>query len=209
MGWRATCRFPSETVKDKVGRLWTSLSSLGGKEFCHIANWGLSLDGGSKERQDLFRHAVLIAHCLGRLAAPMENITNAPEYTFRGAGFDSKHRDFFEVGKIYRAPRVIPTTESRDTANCYARHAVRNGAEGIIWTIKVGPNHTSAAHVAQFTRRVERLLPEREWFFAAYSTFKVTRVRWAREGEGYHEIGLEAWDYSREFSSELPCAPWC
>ncbi|KAK3269744.1 hypothetical protein CYMTET_21826 [Cymbomonas tetramitiformis] len=136
---------------------------------------------------------------------------------FRGGGFgrDPKYREFFECGKMYRAPMYLATSFNDSIAKEFMnRHSP--GTDAILWTIHVpdGPcqnvNHLPKSNVQHPSTGHPQ---EEEYLFVPYSVFTVLSVKWSpphylAKGQPHH-IHLQAAVDNREESSDLPLCPWC
>lgn len=182
--------------------MWTSALALSssGAEFCHILNWSIW--------EDRVRYTCPLVRALNSFSVSGLRVGTPcvapPSPLFRGGGFQTEHRPFFEVGLLFRIPPVWPTSSQRLTAR---RFMTRSSApERIMWIIHC-PD--TCDHVYYVQRRAAGVSPEDEWLFSPYSAFKVRSVRWqAGDAHAPHEVELEAVRDNQAVSLSLPCAPW-
>jgi len=237
-------------VRATAELLWTSDSKFRGvgddhnKEFCSLLNAAIRDDHALLAHSTASLTRGLNALCLeGRKAAalrfpPGPLRANTAQYrrdgpageTYRGGGFDDAHRDFFEVGKVYRAPGFLATSFQESKAMEFANKAMLEipwanewGNQSVLWVIHVDP-----AGEQDVTKRCKHVNfvthslvgGEAEYLFTAYSIFTVRSVTWGAGG-ALHRIELDAASDNRAEaegeagrwatpagSEGLPLAPW-
>lgn len=204
---KETC--PSGTVKEMAERTWTSFQVFpvadGEYEFCSILNWALWHDEHCLDVARIVR--ALNLFCVGQPAPGARRPRKAvPRITYRGGGFEARHRDFFQVGTMFRAPPFVPTSASEDTAKDFVARS--RCPERIIWSFEF-PKDQECSHVNHICKRAIGVDDEDEWLFAAYSVFKVLKADW-RDGTAAdpHQVLLQVFADNLAESEFLPCSPW-
>ena len=137
--------------------------------------------------------------------------------SWRGGGFRDKFQGFFKPGVKYRVPGVLATALKKDVAMTFIAKSSKIHPR-ILWCIRVDgrgiqdPEHRvmHASFVSQSQYR-----DETEFLYSAYSAFVVEEVIWAtRDASGrykiteYHQVLIRAAKDNKEWSEDLPLAPW-
>jgi hypothetical protein len=157
--------------------------------------------------------------------------TFGPGTTFRGTGFDDAHRDFFVPGKKYRVPGFLATSFNPAVAVRFAAKAAQVkprphpstalDAKGhwtgtcekssVLWVVHVDPegqhNPEKCCRHVNFVGQHTHVRQEKEYLFAAYSTFTVRSVKWCDDG-GPSIAELDAALDNRDEPEDLPLAQW-
>ena len=135
--------------------------------------------------------------------------------TWRGGGFRTQHRAFFErmVGKKYRVPGFLATSGKRSVAAKFAFEAFEDDRAHpcVIWRITVDPRGElhPQYRVKHMTFVVKTLVAgEEEYLFAPYSVFTLVSTEWSANLSKPHEFTVRAaWDNKKE-DEKLPLTPW-
>ena len=148
--------------------------------------------------------------------------------SWRGGGFRDEFKNFFTPRKRYRVPGVLGTTLDKELALQFLKRVSCGKGAGhsrILWCFKVdGRGVKSSIHRVRNATFVhnssihdKKFKPiEKEFLYAAYSTFEVEQVIWAtpdpRTGKykinDYHQVVVRAVHEDHNHSTDLPLAPW-
>lgn len=60
--------------------------------------------------------------------------------TYRGGGFPAEHKQFFRLGRKFRAPCFLATSFSCDRAEQFRSQAREQGFDTILWRVEVAPH---------------------------------------------------------------------
>ena len=196
--------------------LWTSDLKFEGvgdehnKELCSLLNAAIRSD-----EEELMPSAAGLARSINTLCvvryAGADRAFPEGGITFRGTGFDNRHRDFFEPKKKYRVPGFLATSFSEATAR---RFVFTNGTAldrpAVLWVVHVDPRgRDDADYRCKHVNFIEHaLVPgEQEYLFTAYSVFTVRSCMWA-EGDKVSRIEVDAALDNVAEPEDLPLAPW-
>ena len=132
--------------------------------------------------------------------------------TWRGGGFRRQHRAFFEriLGKKYRVPGFLSTSDNRQVAVAFASQA--DGAHPCaMWRITLDPRGNNrpeyrVKHMSFVSKTLA--VDEREYLFVPYSVFTLVSVKWSEELIAPHEFTIRAAHDNKEEDDGLPLAPW-
>ena len=132
--------------------------------------------------------------------------------TWRGGGFRRQHRSFFEhmVGKKYRVPAFLSTSDNREIAVAFARRAAGHHP-CVMWRVTFDPRGKSCAeyrvkHMSFVSKTL--IAGEREYLFVPYSVFTLISVKWSDTLIVPHEFTIRAARDNKEEDECLPLAPW-
>ena len=135
--------------------------------------------------------------------------------TWRGGGFRSEHRVFFEriLGNKYRVPGFLATSTERWIAEKFADEAYEdNGAHPcVIWRVTFDPRgeHQPQYRVRHMTFVSKSLIKdEQEYLFAPYSVFTLVSTQWSPIRNKPHEITILASHDNKREDENLPLVPW-
>ena len=206
--------------------LWTSALKFEGlppahcRELCSLLNAALRGDDALLMPVTAgLTHAINDALCVGgprvglaRAQFPRGDAEHPPGTTFRGGGFDDRHRGFFVAGRKYRVPGFLATSFDRRTAERFRDNIgwrPPGGVTNVLWVVHVDPagehdpakrckhvNYVQSTHVGG----------EAEYLFSAYSVFTVVSVRWGADKR--HHVELRASPDNALEDDALPSAPW-
>lgn len=196
---------PEEPVEVLVERLWTCAETCKGYEFCHMMNLLLCLDDHVENVTKLVRS--LNTFCVtGPGRGPQLRPNRWPEenQVYRAGGMPDQHRNFFQTGFKFRAPRVVPASFTYNED-----FAMRQEHPPVKWIFQLPPNRK--CYQANYVKnRAVGVDEEDEFLFAAYSVFEVVSAIWSeRPRETPHEIVLRVSVDNRDESDDLHTAPWC
>jgi hypothetical protein len=133
-------------------------------------------------------------------------------------------RKFFVPGKQYRVPNYLATSFDKAVTSSFLDRVEFSGVINatVMWKVKVdargiADNNFKCKHVNLITAKTQSLLEgeqqqgrrEREYLFAAFSPFTVTKVTWSTDPQNTpHVIELEAAIDGKNELEDLPLAPW-
>jgi len=193
-------------------RLWTTGLRFDGRiEFCGILNRALREDDlEAMEHVAVIGRALnmqCVSRCNKHTKWPMSN------KTYRGAAMPVCHRDFFTVGKTYRAPMYLATSADEDVSSDFM-----DRDEPIMWTFHFDPVK-KCKHVNYIDRNDGSVSDESEFLFVPYSIFRVRKVTWVHNAKfdpsaqimRYHEIEVDVAPCNCKgpmVQPDLPLAPW-
>ena len=119
--------------------------------------------------------------------------------TWRGGGFRSQHRAFFEgmIGKKYRVPGFLATSAKRSIAAKFAFAAFEEDDSHpcVIWRVRVDPRgKMHPEHRVKHMTFVSKTLVEgeEEYLFAPYSVFTLVSAEWSDRLSKPHEFTVQA-----------------
>ena len=122
-------------VEDIAILLWTSDQQLQNRELCSIFNEAIRDDN-----QAMMPSVVSFARGLNMLcvtrASSASLARQLPTVTYRGGGLPREHHHFFEVGKQFRTPQFLSTSDERRVANRFIDTAVEKGEEPVLWEFR-------------------------------------------------------------------------
>ena len=132
---------------------------------------------------------------------------------WRGSTFNDKFRPFFEgmLGKKYRVPGFLATSENRQIAVAFALKAGGNGHPCVVWRITFDPrgkDHPKyrVKHMTFVSKTL--IVGEHEYLFAPYSVFTLASVKWSEELITPHEFSIRSALDNRKEDEDLPLTPW-
>ena len=136
--------------------------------------------------------------------------------TWRGGGFRPRYRAFFErmIGRKYRVPGFLSTSENRQIAAAFAFKAGNNHPSYpcVIWRITFDPRGKLSPkyRVRHMTYVSNTLNPgEDEYLFAPYSVFTLVSVKWSATKLMFpHEFTIHAHLTNTKEDECLPLTPW-
>merc|ERR1711972_1308838 len=107
---------PAKEVEKLATVCWTSECTVLDRELCSFINQALF-----KDESPLIEAVVPVCRLLNRLIVTRGKMTTpipwpADYRTYRGLGMPEEYFDFFEVGKIYRAPMYVATSSDQKVA---------------------------------------------------------------------------------------------
>jgi len=132
--------------------------------------------------------------------------------TWRGGGFRTRHRPFFErmIGKKYRVPGFLATSIKRSVAAKFAFDPSKTHPCAI-WRIafdtrgKLHPEYR-VQHMTFVSKTL--IKGESEYLFAPYSVFTLLSVEWSPKRRKPHEFVIQAAVDNQDEEEDLPLAPW-
>ena len=209
-------------------RVWTSTQqSADGREFCSIFNQTIRED-----HADLAPHAALISRAINlnltKSRGGSLNDTDFPPLgmSWRGGGFmdNEETRAFFVPGRKYRVPNYLATSFDKGVTTAFLDRVKFEGVVNalVLWKVQVDnrgktDNRYKCKHVNLIKEKTKTLLAkeqqagrsEKEYLFAAFSPFAVTKVTWSNDPKKIpHLIEIEAALDGKQESEDLPLAPW-
>ena len=208
-------------------RLWTSALQFRGREFCSILNKALRDDNSlCVEPAATIVHALNTFCVLRRASGPP--VRWPPSHvTYRGTAMPQCHRDFFTVGKKYRAPMFVATSFSDQLpVNVFLSRLPPSTAdqtppfqEPTLWRFHLDgslPEVQRCMH-ANFIDRTDTTIvgSEDEFLYSPYSAYTVRAVRWHPSPavnmfvSNMHEIDIDVAPDNKREPIDLPLAPWC
>ena len=135
--------------------------------------------------------------------------------TWRGGGFRSQHRAFFEgmVGKKYRVPGFLATSAKRSIAVKFAFAAFEEDSSHphVIWRVRVDPRgKMHSEHRVKHMTFVSKTLVEGEdeYLFAPYSVFTLVSAEWSDSLRKPHEFTVQAARDNKMEDENVPLTPW-
>ena len=135
--------------------------------------------------------------------------------TWRGGGFRSQHRAFFEgmVGRKYRVPGFLATSAKRCIAAKFAFDAFDEDSSHpcVIWHVTVDPRgKTHPEYRVKHMAFVSKTLVEgeEEYLFAPYSVFTLVCTQWSDSLRKPHEFTVRAAHDNKIEDEKLPLTPW-
>lgn len=186
-------------LKRFVTRMWTASRKLNGVELSGMLNEALRHDVLSVLATQLVKSLNHFC-CSARGSLPV--------VLYRGGGLPEQHRSFYEdVGKKFRAPMFLATSDRIDVARRFARREVQPH-DMVIWRI-VMPRSQHCNHVNFMQHDLGENDDEDEFLFVPYSTFVVGACQWsARPREEPHLLELFAMADNLQEDEELPLSSW-
>ena len=206
-------------------RFWTSADTFGSREFCSLLNEALRSDAA-----DAIAHAAAITHALNAFCVSRRSggsrVRWPPKHlTYRGTAMPRDKREFFTVGKKYRAPMFVATSFSEKVAVNFLKrldpptdHQTPPLQEPTLWRFHLDGNlpERERCMQANFIDRTDGTVRgEDEFLFAPYSVFTVRAVSWHAKPlvNGYvkrrHFIDIDVASDNSSEPDDLPLAPWC
>mmetsp|Transcript_44646 Transcript_44646/g.78505 ORF Transcript_44646/g.78505 Transcript_44646/m.78505 type:complete len:1022 (+) Transcript_44646:94-3159(+) len=185
--------------------LWTSASRLNEMELCSHINAAVRAD-----LSPLIHAVVPVCRLLNSTVVThrrrdQENPWSHGHKTYRGLGMPSKHFDFFEIGKVYRAPMYLASSFDREVALSFMRSNSGAGNCPVIITIHFDAD-LGCSH-AHYLEKVSACENEKEILMPPYSGFKVLKTNFNKNGMS--EIELQAFhDNLLEILEHVELAPW-
>lgn len=190
--------------------MWTSAETgLGGNnyfkdptvEFCFILNIALLQDN-----KEMLRPAVRIARALNKFCVKRRLKKEKGETRcFRGLGIPKLKFDFFKEGVKFRMPKFLATSTNLQTAKQFVQDPAR-AKPGCLQALFIFDVPADCVHVNLFEYSLVR--NEKDFLFAPYSVFEVTKLVPATTNSGVHEVHLKAFKDNLWEPEDLPCAPW-
>ena len=211
---------PSQLM-DIAVRLWTSAVRLpDGRQFCSILNQAFRDD-----RLPSVEFATTIVHAIRTLRSGRLVRWPSSHITYRGTAMPRCYRDFFTVGKKYRAPTFLATSFDEAIAiETFLRQLPPSTAnqtppnqEPTLWRFHLDGSLSERRrcwHV-NFIDRAAVGVPAAEFLYSPYSTFTVRGVQWHPEPivNGFvsqmHYIDVDVASDNKSHPLDLPLAPWC
>jgi len=207
-------------------RLWTSTGTLGSREFCSLLNEALRNDDA-----DAIVHAVAITHALNAFCVTGRSIGSPVRWppkhvTYRGTAMPRTFKEFFTVGKKYRAPMFVATSFREDVAVEHFLMRLPPPTEDqtppiqepTLWRFHLNSNlpERERCKQANFIDRTDGTVgDEHEFLFSPYSVFTVRAVSWHAEPlvneyvTRSHVIDVDVASDNKREPNDLPLAPWC
>ena len=132
--------------------------------------------------------------------------------TWRGGGFRSQHRPFFErmLGRKYRVPGFVATSTKRSIAAKFAFDA-DDGHPCAIWRVEFDARgENQPEYRVQHMSFVSKTLVEgeEEYLFAPYSVFTLQSTQWSPQLCKPHELTILAACDNKKEDETLPLTPW-
>lgn len=172
---------------------------LNGKEFRKILNILIHTNAeGITEQISLLCRGII-----ARAEHPVPAVL--PTFYFRSSDVPKECKKFWTVGKKYRCPTILATSEKKNLSH------PEDGE--VAWKIKV--NNADSVWRVNFDNETNGGGGEgerregSEFLFAPHSPFKVTSIESVKTKHGkYHKITLKALPYDMEGSDDLPSCTW-
>jgi hypothetical protein len=215
----------TDTVQTAAGRVWTSTEqSEDGREFCSIFNQTIRED-----HADLAPHTALISRAinLNLTEARGGGNTDFPPLgvSWRGGGFmdTPETRAFFVPGRKYRVPNYLATSFDKGVTTAFLGRVKFSGPVNalVLWKVQVNKdgktdNNFKCRHVNLVKAKTRSLQQyeqqtrsEKEYLFAAFSPFTVTKVTWSQNSQSTpHLIEITAALDGTQEPEDLPLALW-
>ena len=206
-------------------RLWTSADTLGSREFCSLLNEALRNDDA-----DAIADATVITHALNAFCVTRRShgspVRWPPEHvTYRGTAMPRIFKEFFTVGKKYRAPMFVATSFREAVAGNFlmrlpppANDQTPPLQEPTLWCFHFNSNLPESERCMQgklIDRNDGTVGEELEFLFSPYSVFTVRDVSWHARPlvNEYvtqpHVIDVDVASDNKREPKDLPLAPWC
>ena len=189
------------------------------KEFCSVLNHSIMNDYATHAVPFVF---LLNKYLITQISRKSPSKTGsaarwpADNCVYRGGRLPPEHHHFFQVGKKYRAPMLLATSEDRSVAESFM--ADRGAPDYVLWIIRFHPSR-QCDHV-NFVNKNDGSLgtdtpneaAESEWLFSPYATFTVSKVTFQTPGPNAanpHVVELVASVNNKCEKEDLPSCPWC
>ncbi|EOD04915.1 hypothetical protein EMIHUDRAFT_121530 [Emiliania huxleyi CCMP1516] len=206
-------------------RLWTSADLLGSREFCSLLNEALRSDDAAA-----IAHAAAITHALNAFCVTCRSRGSPVRWpsehvTYRGTAMPRVYKEFFSVGKVYRAPMFVATSFRETVAGNFlmrlpppADDQTPPLQEPTLWRFRLNGNlpESERCMQANFVDRTDGTVSgEDEFLFSPYSVFTVRAVSWHVEPlvneyvTQSHVIDVDVASDNKREPLDLPLAPWC
>lgn len=131
---------------------------------------------------------------------------------------------FFVPGRKYRMPNYLATSFDKGVTTAFLDRVKFEGVVNalVLWKVQVDSrgkpdSRYKCKHVNLIKEKTKTLLAkeqqagrsEKEYLFAAFSPFAVTKVTWSNDPKKTpHLIEIEAALDGKQESEDLPLAPW-